>query len=272
MQRHRALLLGVMALFVATACSRLTFVRQSAQRQGAEEVAPEYHVRDSAATKKRLATHDQLMLAAQRLRAGDLASAERAATAVLKASPESADAHTLLAVINERQGNNVQAGSHYKQAAELAPGQGAGLNNYGAWLCQNGSPAESLVWFDRALADPRYASPSSALANAGGCALKSGQYERAERDLRRALELEPSNAYALASMAENEFRQKRFFAARAFSERRLSAASASPAVLQLAIEIEERLGDKAAASRYVQRLRTEFPDVATANPGGVARP
>lgn len=269
---HRAVALSVLVMLVATACSRLTFVRQSAQRTGSEEVAPEYHVRDSAATKKRLATQDQLTLATQRLHAGDLASAERAATTVLKANPQSTDANTLLAVINERQGNSVQAGIHYKQAAELAPAQGGGLNNYGAWLCQNGFPAESLVWFDRALADSRYATPSSALANAGGCALKIGQYERAERDLRQALALEPSNAYALASMAENEFRQNRFMAARAFSERRLAAASASPAVLQLAAQIEERLGDTIAAGRYLLRLRTEFPDAATANPGGVARP
>lgn len=272
MPLHRFLALGVMVLWTATGCSRFTFIRQSAERQGSEEVAPEYHVRDSAATKKRLATQDQLTLATQRLRAGDLATAERAAAGVLKADPGSADAHTLLAVIRDRQGDNARAGTHYKQAAEFAPRSGATLNNYGAWLCQNGFQAESLVWFDRALADPRYGSPASALANAGGCALKSGQYERAERDLRRALELEPTNPYALESMAASEFRQDRFLAARAFAERRLAAASASPSVLQLAVEIEEKLGDKAAASRYVQRLRTEFPDVASANPGGATRP
>jgi len=272
MPLRKVVVLGVMAVVVATGCSRLTFVRQSAQRQGAEEVAPEYHVRDSAETKKRLAMQDQLTLAAQRLRAGDTDSAERAATSVLKANPDSSDAHTLLAVINERQGNGTQAGVHYERAAELAPAQGGSLNNYGAWLCQNGFPADSLVWFDRALADPRYASPASALANAGGCALKSGQYDRAERDLRKALELEPSNAYALGAMAESEFRQNRFFAARAFTERRLAAASASPDVLQLAARIEEKLGDKAAASRYIQRLRTEFPDVASAIPGGGTKP
>jgi type IV pilus assembly protein PilF len=58
----------------------------------------------------------------------------------------------------------------------------------------------------------------------------------------------------------------------AFTERRLAAAPANAAVLQLAAGIEEKLGDKAAASRYVQRLRAEFPDVVTADPWGKTRP
>ena len=141
------------------------------------------------------------------------------------------------------------------------------MNNYGAWLCTNGSPAEALVWFDRALKDPRYPTPASALANAGGCALKVGQYQRAERDLRSALALDPSNSYALASMAESEYHAGRYFEARAFTERRFAAAFSIQAVLLLAAEIEERLGDRAAASRYVQRLRAEFPDTSPRTPG-----
>ena len=102
--------------------------------------------------------------------------------------------------------------------------------------------------------------------------MKVGQYERAQRDLQKAIALEPANAFALASMAESEFRHGRYFEARAFSERRLAAAPANPAVLQLAVRIEEKLGDTVAASRYSQRLRAEFPDVVTANPGETTRP
>ena len=51
---------------------------------------------------------------------------------------------------------------------------------------------------------------------------------RAERDLRRAIELDPSNAVALAALAQREFRAGRCFEARAFSERRLAAAPADP--------------------------------------------
>ncbi len=270
--RLRSLLLIACASGVLlAACSKMPF-KTAREIPASGDRVGDYDVGDSEATKKRLAVQDRLSLASQRLRSGDLVAAEREAGAALKASPDSADAHTLLAVIKGERGEVAESGVHYKRAAELAPAQGGALNNYGAWLCGNGFPAEALVWFDRALAAPGYRNPESALANAGGCALKTGQYDRAERDLRRALSIAPQNAYALASMAESEYRQNRYFEARAFTERRLAAAPATAAVLQLASDTEEKLGDKAAASRYVQRLRAEFPDVVAANPGDKARP
>lgn len=187
---------------------------------------------------------------------------------VLKKTPNSIDALMFLGVIQQGQGN-LAAGDTYRRTAELAPQRGDVLNNYGAWLCGNGKAAESLAWFDRALGDQTYA-PAPALANAGGCALQAGQPERAVRDLRKALDLEPTNAYALESMARYEVQRKGFFEARAFVERRLAAAPATASVLQLAIQIEQGLGDMVAAGRYQQRLVKEFPDAATATPGANA--
>ncbi len=63
-----------------------------------------------------------------------------------------------------------------------------------------------------------------------------------------------------AAMADSEYRAGHYFEARAFSERRLAAAPASPHVLQLASQIEQKLGDTAAAARYVQRIGAEFPE------------
>jgi type IV pilus assembly protein PilF len=38
-------------------------------------------------------------------------------------------------------------------------------------------------------------------------------------------------------------------------------------VLQLASQIEQKLGDTAAAARYVQRIKAEFPEKQTVPPG-----
>ncbi|KAF1722352.1 type IV pilus biogenesis/stability protein PilW [Pseudoxanthomonas wuyuanensis] len=261
-----------LAVLLLGGCSRLTFIKPKMQRKDGEQIAQDYQVSDSPATKRRLADQQRMARATQRVQSGDFDAAEREVKAILKSSPESADANTLMAVIEDRRGRSEQAGAYYRRAAELAPGNGGVQNNYGAWLCGNGFAAESLVWFDRALAAPDYATPASALANAGGCALKSGQYERAERDLRQALALEPGNPFALGAMAESEFHHRRYFEARAFVERRLAAAPASADMLKLASQIEERLGDRTAASRYVQRLRAEFPGTVEANLGGNAVP
>jgi type IV pilus assembly protein PilF len=256
-----AVVLATVAMVLLVGCSRLTFIKPSLKRHGDRPITPEYNIReDDAATKGRMVATDRVAMAEQRLRAGQLDAAETELKAALKADPKSADAYTLMGMIEEQRGLSAQAGSHYAKAAELAPDRGAQLNNYGAWLCGNDRAAESLAYFDRALADPSYSTPAAALANAGSCALTAGQTARAERDLRNALALDPGSPVALAGMAESEYRAGHYFQARAFSERRLAAAPATQQVLQLASQIEQKLGDTAAAARYVQRMRAEFPE------------
>ncbi|KAB7771826.1 type IV pilus biogenesis/stability protein PilW [Xanthomonas maliensis] len=269
--RQRDIAIGALALVVlaSSGCSSWRNAKAGTV-SSVEETAPSYNFRDSSATKSRLAVQEKLGLASNRLSTGDLPAAEEQVRAALKKDPRSVDAFVLLAVIQGARGDTAAAGESYRRATELAPQRGDVLNNYGAWLCANGSPAESLTWFDRALADRTYASPASALGNAGGCALKVGQQQRAANDLQKALELDPNNAYALESMARLQADKRNFFEARAFIERRLAAAPATASVLQIAIRIEQGLGDKAAASRYQQRLVKEFPDAATATPGANA--
>lgn len=229
-------------------------------------VAPEYDFRDSASTRKRLEYQQNLGLAVDRIRLGSYADAEKYANQALRLNPQSADAYTTLGLIHSRLGQPEKAGEDYRKATDLAPARGDILNNYGAWLCANGYPAEALVWFDRATQDTHY-DPVAAVANSGGCALQAGQVERAGRDLRKALDLDPKNAYALESMAKYQYQTGHYLEARAFVERRLAASTATASVLQLAIQIEQKLGDKDAAGRYQQRLIKEFPQVTTANPG-----
>ncbi len=266
MRPDRAGLVVLICALLLAACAKSPTVKAPKIR-GSEQVAPVYRLEDDATTRRRVEVRDMLGIAAQRFSAGDLAEAEKQARLALRREPTAVDAYTLLGAIESRRGNIEQAGAQYRQAAEVAPDRGDILNNYGAWLCGNGYPAEALVWFDRALAAPGYQRPESALANAGGCALESGQRERAERDLRRALEIDPVNAYALASMAQYALASGQHLQARAFVQRRLAAAPPDASVLQLAVKIEQGLGDRVAASRYQQRLRAEFPNAVLANSG-----
>jgi type IV pilus assembly protein PilF len=221
--------------------------------------APVYSVGDPESVRREVRWRDLLTLATRDMQVGNLDAAERKVREALKLAPEAPDALVLQAGIDDRRGRTRQAGENFRKAAELAPQRGDVLNNYGAWLCQQGQPAESLVWFDRALQAPGYAPPGEAQANAGSCALDAGQLERAERDLRAALVAAPANPVALESMAQLSYRQGRYMEARAFAERRIAAAPATRSVLQLASQIEVKLGDRAASDRYLQRIRQEFP-------------
>ena len=266
--RLAACVLAVAVLASTAGCTRLSFIKPSAERGRSEQVAPVYDVsgkRGSGRSDDNPRVH--LLRGEQALREGRAADAEAEARKALRIDGGSELAHTLLALSLDRQGRTADAGEHYARAAELAPGSGAALNNYGSWLCLNGRAPEAMAWFDRALADRSYASPASALANAGACAVEGGQPARAERDLRAALRLDPVNAVALEALARHLYGLGEYFEARAFSQRRLDAAQASPAALLLASQIEDKLGDKAAAARYVQRLRSEFPHAPARLPG-----
>jgi type IV pilus assembly protein PilF len=257
---------------VLAGCSRLTFIKPSTDRNSYTQVAPDYNVREDKGEARRMLARERASAAAEALPGGDLGQAAQLARKALEDDRSLAAAHTVLAIVAERQGQAAQAGEHYAAAAKLAPTEGTTLNNYGAWLCGAGKPAESLPYFDRAVADHAYPTPAAALANAGNCALRAGQADRAERDLRLALSVDPSEATALAGMARLEYGAGDFLQARAFSERRLSAAAATPEVLQLASQIEQKLGDAAASARYVQRMRDEFPQSQQAPRGGESQP
>jgi len=261
----REALLALLAVVVATGCGGdKGYVRTSIDSErGFERTAHEVHVSEKRRSGA-VDTRRELLEVQQHLAGGDFAAAKRGADAVLKRDPNSIDGHTYLAIALENSGETAGAGAHYLRAIELAPANGAALSNYGAWLCGQGRAAESLSWFDRAVAEPGYGNKAMALANAGVCAGQAGQQERADRDLRHAIALDPVNAAALGALAQREFRAGRAFEARAFSERRLAAAPANPQALLLASQIEEELGDRAAAARYVSRLNAEFPDASEA--------
>src|SRR3546814_1618434 len=94
-----------------------------------EDLTADYGFRDTPETRRRTEVRGHLALAANALRRGLLDEAAKEAGAALEIDERSADANTLLAVIEDRRGNNERAGGYYARAAELAPEQGTALNN-----------------------------------------------------------------------------------------------------------------------------------------------
>lgn len=184
---------------------------------------------------------------------GRIDEASRQVRGLLGAHRSDPDVHTLQAVVLSRQGRDEESGQAYQRALALAPQRGDLLNNYGAWLCAQGHAAEALVVLERARRDPDHPQADVA-ANAGICAARAGQWELAETNLRQALQWLPSHPGILSAMARVQLEQAQPMAARAFYQRRLAAAPADASVLQLAIEIEQRLGDDAAVANHKQRL------------------
>lgn len=263
-----AMVLAAAVAICASGCSRLTFVKPSADRGRYHPVAPEYSFSDTREVRQRSQVRMHVVEAARALDAGRVEDAAREAGAALRLDQGSPDALGMMALVEMVRGNDQAAGRHYARAAEVAPRTGRILNDYGAWLCRSGRAAEAIPYFERAIADPGYAARADALANAGACAGEAGLPDRVEPYLRAALQLDPANSVALSAMAQYQYRKGHYLDARAFSQRRLAAAPASPDVLLLASQIEEKMGDRAAAARYREQLGKEFPDAVQLNPGG----
>lgn len=256
--RREALALLAVACLAANGCSkleRLSIVKPTAERGDYTQVAPTYDVSDKGRRGTPMAAGEQLASANELFRGGKLAQAEQEAQRALKSNPMLGDAHVLLAMVAAKRGDAAATGRHYQQALAIAPGNGLYANNYGAWLCGSGRAAESLGWFDRALADPTYPTRAAAFANAGSCARDAGQATVAEANWRQALALEPINLPALSGMADLQFRSGRYMDARAFAERWLAAAPTDGDGLRLAFQIEQKLGDNVSAQRYLSRLQ-----------------
>lgn len=252
---RREVVLLVLLSLLATGCSRLTFIRPSAARGDYTQVAPTYEVSDKGRKAAPMAAEQLLISATQAYRSGMPDLAAQQARQALKDDPKLAGAHSLLGTIADAEGDSAAAGKYYRQAVTIAPDTGIYANNYGTWLCANERAAESLGWFDRALADPNYTTPVAALANAGTCASRAGQPERAEASWRQALALAPDELQSLSGMAALQFERGRYLEARAFAERWLALAPSDAEGLQLAAGIEQKLGDNAAAQRYLFRLQ-----------------
>jgi type IV pilus assembly protein PilF len=211
---------------------------------------------DATAAQKR--AQIRMQLAVGYYEQGQLPVALDEIKKAIVADPDYADAYGVRALIYMGMGETVLADDNFKRALQLAPGNPDIANNYGSFLCQNGRVAESFRWFDAALASRQYASPAKALNNAGSCALKGKDLDRAEKYLLRALQLAPDQPSANANLARVYYERgddarANFFITRLGKIARADSLTAD--VLWLAIKVQHRLGDEGAEQQWATQLR-----------------
>ena len=181
----------------------------------------------------------------------------RTALAVDDKNPE---AHNVIAILYERLGEAGLAAEHYDAAAKLDPRDPYIRNARGSFFCKQNRFDEADEEFQKALANPLYPTPWVALSNAGLCAERAGDKEKAEGYYRRALSANDRYSPALYQMAQISFEQDHQMSARAYLERYHSEVAATAASLWLGVRVEQKLGDRQKAVEYKRRLLKEFPD------------
>lgn len=177
----------------------------------------------------------------------------------LEQDPDSADAHTAVALLYWQTGDLDKAEENFQQALDLDSDDAMAANNYGTFLCRQGRPKESIPYFLKATQNPDYPQPEGAWSNAGVCAHKASDLAAAEKYLRKALAINPQYASALAELASVSLDEKKYLQARAFLQRLSSQGALGPSTLLLGYKIEKALGNEADARDYATKLRVKYP-------------
>ncbi len=213
---------------------------------------------ESESTRRRADNYVQLGI--EYAKQGDYNTAVAKLQKALEIEPDFADAHHVIAMVYNRTGDKQQAEQYFKRALELDPKDSPTLNDYGLFLCAEGKHQAADELFARALANPLYATPEIARANAGVCAARAQNYPQAEKYLRAALSDNPKLPTALLEMADISFRLNRYLPARGYLQRYLENARHTARSLWLGIRIERQLGDRDAVASYALALESKYPD------------
>ena len=214
---------------------------------------------DNAETDARKAAELNTQLGREYLSRGQYEIALEKLKKAVDSDDDFAPAHTMLAVLYETIGEDENAGKHYAAAVKADPENGDVNNNYGSFLCRTGSTRGVDRYFLAALDDPFYRTPAVAMANAGNCAMKRGDFEEAETYLRQSLAYDSDFPDALLAMAVLSYDRGDLMRARAFIQRYDAAGEMTPASLLLGYRVETQLNDPDQAQQYRNELLQRFP-------------
>jgi len=199
-------------------------------------------------------------LAMEYMKRDQLAVARDRVEKALQQNPRDVSVQLSAGLVYERLLETKRAEKHFRLALRADADSPEAQNALGAFLCRNKEFAKGEAIFLKAARNPLYRTPEVAYTNAGVCARSAGKPERAEGYLRQALAVRSIYPETLLQMAGVAHDRGNHLQARAFIERFLAVAPATPDILLLGHQIEMALNDRAAAAAFGERLRKEFPE------------
>lgn len=208
------------------------------------------------------AARDRVAIAAEHLKKGQNEQAMDALRLALKSDPDSAEAHNMMGVVLERDGNIRQAGKEYRKATRLREGYAQAHNNYGSFLYRQQQYKKAMKQFELATRDLSYPNRALSFEGMGRSAWQLGYKDEAVQAFSRALKLDSGLPISTLMLAEYQFDKKNYDAAQAQYKRYLQLTEGSPQTAQslwLGIRLERRFGGKDALASYELALKRLYP-------------
>ena len=168
--------------------------------------------------------------------------------------------HYAIALLYERLGKPNTAAKHYERAIEINPQYSDAYNAYAAFLCRKKQYEDADKKFNKALLNPLYRSHALVRVNAGLCAMRAGNPQRAEKYFRDLLKGNPKHATALFQMAKINLQAKNYLQARGYIQRFGAVSKHTAQSLLIGLKVERVLGGRDALAKYALLLQHKFPD------------
>jgi len=168
--------------------------------------------------------------------------------------------HYAIALLYERLGKPNTAVKHFERAIEINPQYSDAYNAYAAFLCRKKQYEGADKRFKKALENPLYRSHALVRLNAGLCAMRAGNPQRAENYFRSLLKANPKHATALFQMAKINLEAKQYLKARGYIQRFGLVSKHTAQSLLVGLKIERVLGGRDDLAKYALLLQHKFPD------------
>jgi len=201
----------------------------------------------------------QLGLARGYLEKGEWARARQPLERALELDSRSADAHGLLALLFQEEGERTLAEKEYKTALRYDPANAQTLNNYGSFLFGLGRYEEARDHLQRAVRDTAYSRRAMAYENLGSTELRLLRIDEAEKSFKRALSLNSSLRRANLELAEIYFDRGDNTLAQRHYKGYLAVAPQTPRSLWIGIRLARVFDRKDELASYALALRNLYP-------------
>ena len=182
-------------------------------------------------------------------------------TQALNADPDYAPAYNMRGLVHMSLREDKDAEADFKKSLSLDDMDSDTHNNYGWFLCQRGRENESIPQFMAAIKNPLYPTPGRAYLNAGLCSRKAGNNKDAEDFFKQALIVQPGLTQAIFALAELNFAEGDYSAARQYFVNFAKKTNGLTAEqLWLGVRISRKTGDRISEGSYGMQLRNRYPD------------
>ena len=182
-------------------------------------------------------------------------------TLALRADHDYAPAYSVRGLVHMALREDKEADEDFKKSLSLDNTDSDTHNNYGWFLCQRDREKEAIPHFMVAIKNPLYTTPGLAYLNAGLCSRKAGNYKDADEFLQKALLVQPELTQALFALAELNFANADYFAARKyFANFSQKTDNLTAEQLWLGVRINRKIGDHNTEASYGTQMRNRFPE------------